>query len=416
MSERPPGRVVISNGSYKFHLAPLAVEMERRGRLAAFLAAGWPIGWQKKFAESRRGVGWKRFLDRGEPISERFVWSSPLTEFCLKVGDALRARSQRLQQQIHRVGFRVFARMASRALRKTRPVLYHYRCCYGGKSVEVARRLGIPVLCDHSVAHPRVADYLVDHEGVFPPQDGRDHIVWPLSRQADEDLARADHVLVNSDFVKETCVHAGMDPARVHVVYLGVDDKFLATCPASDEGQIPGRPPRLLFAGGWQVRKGVRTLMTALDGLDVPWELDVIAGLDPEFRSDPQYLAFAARSNVRVVGTVPRAELAAHMARHTIFVFPSYCEGSARVIFEAMACGCAIVTTPNSGSVVEDGVHGRIVPPGDVAALREAVAWMLRNPAAVAEMGRRNARLVVSRYRQSDYADAVEKIYDRLRR
>ncbi len=386
--------------------------MERRGRLAALLVAGWPRGWQRKLAlRFSKDPRWARFLDRWEPVSDRLVHSSSLSEFVLKIGDSLRPRSQKWQQRLHRVAFRIFESMAARVLRSTRPAIYHYRCCYGGRSVEVARQLGAVALCDHSVAHPLVADFMVDHEGAYPPK-GADTMYFPLSRKASVDLDQAEYVLVNSDFVKETCMHAGMDASRIYVVYLGVDDKFLDVCPVFDESQVKARNATLLFAGGWQVRKGIYTLMTALEGLDAcPWELDVIGGMDPEVRIDERHIEFFRRENVRSYGILPRSELAARMADRSIFVFPSYCEGSARVIFEAMACGCAVITTPNSGSIVRHGENGWVVPPGNVTALQNAVAEALANPDKVAEMGWRNAQLVRSNFRQSRYADAVEQVY-----
>ena len=46
------------------------------------------------------------------------------------------------------------------------------------------------------------------------------------------------------------------------------------------------------------------------------------------------------------------------MSRAEVFVFPSLAEGSARVVAMAMAAGCYVITTPNSGSVVRDGAMG----------------------------------------------------------
>jgi glycosyltransferase involved in cell wall biosynthesis len=50
------------------------------------------------------------------------------------------------------------------------------------------------------------------------------------------------------------------------------------------------------------------------------------------------------------------------ISRPTSFVFPSIEEGSALVTYEALAYGLLVVTTPNAGSVVRDGVEGFIVP------------------------------------------------------
>lgn len=406
--------VTISNGSYKFHLAPLAAELARRNRDVRLLVAGWPVGWQKRFAKQFRGnPRWVRFLDRGEEIDNQLVCSSVLSEVFLKIGDLMRSHSKNLQQHIQSLGFRVYSAMASRDLRRYPPAIYHYRCCFGRKSVAHAKRLGSIALCDHSIAHPRVLDYMVENAGKYPPKGGTSP-VWPLSRFSEMDLAQADHTVVNSEFVKKTCVHAGMPPDRVHVIHLGVDDQFIAVCPDFDEAQVRAREEQLYFAGGWQRRKGVITIIEALEKLNVDCRLDIFAGIEPELARDKRCQKFLESERVKHIGMIPRSQLAVEMTKYSILVFPSYCEGSARVIFEAMACGCAILTTPNSGSIVEDGVHGRLVPAGDAGALSETIEWMLYNRTEVARMGWHNARLVRESFLQSHYADAVEVLYASL--
>ncbi len=99
------------------------------------------------------------------------------------------------------------------------------------------------------------------------------------------------------------------------------------------------------------------------------------------------------------------------MIRAPIFVFPSYCEGSARVIFAAMACGCFIITTPNSGSIVRHMEHGLLVPAGDATALAQAIAWARESPDFVAKIGWLNSCLVRAEYRQDQYADKIRTVY-----
>jgi glycosyltransferase involved in cell wall biosynthesis len=229
------------------------------------------------------------------------------------------------------------------------------------------------------------------------------------------DIEQADALLVNSHFVKETCVRAGIEADKIHVIHLGVDDKFFEHVVTLDERQIEARQGSpLLFAGGIQRRKGVQDLATALLGLERPWKLKMVGGAEKGIEAHPDISRLFASDRVQRHGIVTRPQLAGHMQQSSIFVFPSYCEGSARVIFEAMACGCYIITTPNSGSVVEDGVHGRLVPPGDAGALRSAIESALDNPIEVAKIGARNTALVSERYRQSNYGANVMSLYKKL--
>jgi glycosyltransferase involved in cell wall biosynthesis len=115
-----------------------------------------------------------------------------------------------------------------------------------------------------------------------------------------------------------------------------------------------------------------------------------------------------------VNGHLTWAELAEHMSMADIFVFPSLAEGSARVVFMAMACGCYVITTPNSGSIVQDGVNGRIVAPGSVDELEVAIRESILNPAIIPIIGRKNADLIKGNYTQSHYGKGLMAIYQTL--
>jgi len=114
------------------------------------------------------------------------------------------------------------------------------------------------------------------------------------------------------------------------------------------------------------------------------------------------------------VGRVDRRELAARLSAADVFLFPSLAEGSARVVFEALAAGCYVVTTPNSGSIVEDGVHGALVKPDDPMTTALALRYAAAHRDQIRQIGIDNAEIVRARYRQADFGDALMAIYDRL--
>ena len=62
-----------------------------------------------------------------------------------------------------------------------------------------------------------------------------------------------------------------------------------------------------------------------------------------------------------------------------VFVLPTLAEGSAGVIYEALAAGVPIVTTRSAGSVITNGVEGLIVPERDPLALAEAIQSVIEN-------------------------------------
>ncbi|WP_082968653.1 glycosyltransferase [Perlucidibaca aquatica] len=409
-------KAIVSNGSYKFHLAPLASELSKRDHLAAFLTAGYPGAAIRKFAYFFSGnASLQRLVDRAEDIPDSQVHALGVLELLFKSADILiRKHSITLQQHIHCFAFRLYAASAGYFLKRTPTDIYHYRNCYGGSSVFLAQKLGIATICDHSIANPRLIGWLIDHRGQFPDLSQyaalREQML-PLYRAMEDDLQHGDTILVNSDFVRESLVRYGYPPERVKVVYLGVDDAFISALDSACEKKV-NDSTRLLFAGGWQFRKGIMDLIEALSDLDRPWSLEIAGGADPEVLLDKRMQSFMADERVTWYGTIPRQDLSALMARNKIFIFPSYCEGSARVIFEAMAAGMFIITTENAGSIVKNGVNGIIVPPGDIKALMVAIVSAFENEAWVDSVGKGNADLVREKYLQRDYADRVLLVYN----
>src|SRR5262249_3850951 len=98
----------------------------------------------------------------------------------------------------------------------------------------------------------------------------------------------------------------------------------------------------------------------------------------------------ALAADVELTGPVPRSEIPGHYAWADVFLLPSICEGSATVTYEALAAGLPVVCTPNTGSVVRDGVDGFVVPAGDTDALVGRLD-QLRDPGVRAALAARAA-------------------------
>jgi glycosyltransferase involved in cell wall biosynthesis len=83
---------------------------------------------------------------------------------------------------------------------------------------------------------------------------------------------------------------------------------------------------------------------------------------------------------VRLVGW--RGDVSAFLATGDVFAFPSYQEGFPLVLLEAMAVGLPAVSSAIPGPVemIADGVDGALVPPGDPAALAQALAGLIAAP------------------------------------
>jgi glycosyltransferase involved in cell wall biosynthesis len=389
--------VAVSNGFNRFHLAVAAAEAGRRGQLTEFITGAYPTRRLRatlRLASRIERV--RRLLDREETVEGAPIVALSRAEALYEAGRILRS------DHIVASSLRLYGKTAARTLENSCAEVFHYRSGFGNASAEVARERGIVTLCDHSIVHPHALRRLA---GDVPAQ------LAGLWATVLADVDAADHVVVNSDFVRSTFLEEGWDPGRVHVVYWGVDDGFFRSIPVRPRSSHPH--VRLLFAGSFEHRKGSDVLADALVACrDLPWQLDLVGPVVDEAAT--ARLVKLGGKRVRIVGTTPRSALASLMAAADVFVFPSRAEGSARVVFEALAAGCFVITTANTGSIVQHGVHGALVSAGDAAGLADAIRTVCDDREGVAAAGAENAQLIASRYRQRDYGDALAALYRKV--
>lgn len=88
------------------------------------------------------------------------------------------------------------------------------------------------------------------------------------------------------------------------------------------------------------------------------------------------------------------------LAEASVYVLPSYREGTPRSVLEAMAMGRAIITTdaPGCRQTVRDGETGLLVPPRDADALYRAMLRFLEEPGLAERMGPAARRLAEERF------------------
>jgi glycosyltransferase involved in cell wall biosynthesis len=147
--------------------------------------------------------------------------------------------------------------------------------------------------------------------------------------------------------------------------------------------QEPGGVPVLLGVGRLVPQKDFATLLRAFARVRArrPVRL-LLLGEGPE-RPALERLAgeLGVAADVRFAGRV--ADAPAYMARASVFALSSAWEGFGRVLVEALAVGCPVVSTDcPSGprEILEDGAIGPLVPVGDADALGAAIASVIERP------------------------------------
>ena len=182
------------------------------------------------------------------------------------------------------------------------------------------------------------------------------------------------------------------DPARVSLVYHGLDlTRFPAPPGARPARDGRGEPALILSVGRLVAKKGYDDLLAALSLLPggLEWRLVHIGGgpLGPALKEEAARRGFAARIEWR--GKRGQTEVIAALREADLFVLPSKIAGDGdrdglpNVLMEAASQRLPIVSTAVSAipEFVEDGVHGRLVPPGAPEALAAALAEMIADVA-----------------------------------
>ncbi|MFO1158802.1 MAG: glycosyltransferase family 4 protein [Reyranellaceae bacterium] len=193
-------------------------------------------------------------------------------------------------------------------------------------------------------------------------------------------LATAHKVIVTSETTADLLVADFDVPrARLQVIPPGTDP----VPPAIGSG---GNPLQLLAVGAISPRKGFDVLVEALSSLtDLPWQLTIAGDRSRDqgavARLDAAIAGHRLQGRIRTTGLASAERLAALYATADLFVLASHFEGYGMAYAEAIAHGLPIVGT--TGGAIPRTVPasaGRLVPPGDVTALAEALREVLESP------------------------------------
>jgi starch synthase len=250
----------------------------------------------------------------------------------------------------------------------------------------------------------------------------------------------ADAIVAVSEGMRGDLLSAypAVDPARVEVIYNGIDTVQYARDEGTDvleaRGIDPG-VPTIVFVGRITRQKGVGHLLEAMHHVDADAQLVLCAGAPdtPEIGADIAARVERLREqrgNVLWISEMlPKPEVIQILSHATLFACPSIYEPLGIVNLEAMACETAVVATATGGivEVVDDGVTGLLVPiePGDATgepsdaetfsrAFAERLNELVRDPARAEEMGRAGRARAVERFAWPAIARETVALYERL--
>ena len=168
---------------------------------------------------------------------------------------------------------------------------------------------------------------------------------------------------------------------------------------------------RILMVSRMFKRKGVDILIDAVASIDSKWEL-VIAGDGPYLQTAIER-AQKKKISATFLGHVNKKDLPELYRSAKIFAFPSIRENFPVVLLEAMAEGCAIVTTKGSGCSEVVGDAALLVQPGNLIELRSAITRLIDNETLMEDLGRRSYKQSL-KFSWTTIAKRYESLYHRI--
>lgn len=237
---------------------------------------------------------------------------------------------------------------------------------------------------------------------------------------------RAAFVLTDSESAKADIVrYLHIPKERVRVTYLAADVGYGAGAATGDAKVLATQdlsPGYLLYCGGFDVRKNLRTVLAAFARVrKVATEARLVLvgrlpSRDSAFHPDPRRLAGEVGvpgEALHFTGFVPDVDLPALYRGARGLVFPSFYEGFGLPALEAMACGVPVVAGDVSSlpEVVGDG--GILVPPSDVDGMADALLRILEDDTFHAEVRSRALRQA-TRFSWEATARATWDVYEQV--
>ena len=235
-------------------------------------------------------------------------------------------------------------------------------------------------------------------------------------------IERADFIVCISEFHRDFYLKHGARPEQCVIAYCGIDPAVFH--PRAAAAAVADRPYRILASGRLVEKKGFALLVDACRLLaDRGLRFECVIGgsgpLEASLRAQVERLGLGDR--VSVTGQALQQEkIIDFMHGGDVYVLPCVwaadgdVDGLPQMLMEAMACGLPAVSTRLVGipDLIRDDDTGVLVPPNDTAALADAIAGLMSDPARSKRLADAGLRWVHERF---DLSDCLEPLIDRYR-
>lgn len=410
-------KTIISTGQGRLHLIESAIAIKKAG-VDVKVITGWVpskkipdkfinflgsfVG-RKNLASGLR----KRNIENFENVN---IFTCSFSEFYIQFLFFLSKYNLLKRDSAAISGWKVYGWQSKKYLNDAN--IFHVRSGAGqGGAIEKAKTNGLKVIVDHSIAHPnelnnQILKSLNGNSSNHPSLNTLKKF-WKLVLK---DCNEADVIVVNSDYVKDSFIQNGFSADKISVIPLGVKKEFWNL----KKNYLIKEHTKLLFTGGFGRRKGAQLIIEAFNKLNEisdRYTIDVLGSVMNDIDT-PKW--FKNHKNVNLHGHIPQEKMFSYLNKSDIYIFPSYSEGAAQSLKEAMAAGLPVIATYQSGAPIEHMKNGIIIKDHCVSSLMKAIMLLNENSNLRGYLGRNATKTISSEHTWDKYGENVSYLYKSL--
>jgi starch synthase len=249
---------------------------------------------------------------------------------------------------------------------------------------EKCRILEKPFFLDQSIAHPRTKELIFKEvrkrypnwSSAIAPKKEKNIVI------EENEQRLSTKIVVASTFTKKSLIDSGIQAGKIEINPYGVGDEFMKPRNRnSGAGKV-----RFLYLGILGPRKGLPLLLEAWEELGLHRSAELwIAGPNNPMAEE----AISKTPGAHYKGKLPFKQIPDLMSNCDCLVFPSFFEGFGLVILEAMASAMPVITTTATAGpdIIEHGIDGFVIQPGDKHALGAAMNLLAADKSLCHHMG-----------------------------
>lgn len=414
-------KVILSTGHGRLHFIQVAVFLKNAGANVKVIT-GWIPGkfFPDKFINRLgRMVGRKNNLAEGlrkrtpKELDRDDLFSCSFSEFSVQFLFRLSAFRVIKRADSAVFGWKLFGWQSRKYLRNAD--IFHVRSGAGsGGAIRKARQQGMKIVVDHSIAHPKEMERQLLKSA---KRDSLEYNKYQATSPADkfwqlvlDDCLLADRLLVNSEYVKSSFIKEGYPEEKITVVQWGVNQEF----DGAKQSYTKSERIKLIFTGGFGSRKGATLIIKALEILikqNVSFSLDVVGSVMSDITL-PEWIH--DHPSVTFHGHLPQSQMKPLLEKSDIYIFPSYTEGSAQSVKEAMAIGLPVITTRQSGAPISHKENGILIEDDNIDELANAIIYLGNDIALQEKLGRSAAQTIKQDHTWENFARKTMEVYEEL--